>query len=149
MLNRFYFITLIILVLSFSACNSNPGKWNDVEFENLDIARYITPDDEGTTVIRNLDEWDYFISKNYYGDMVIEPPVNFDDKFIIAVYWGCGYGGCTNMTESIESVRFKPGKIVVDVGPLSDLGSCEMVVCPIQMVAIDRIDATVSFNIAR
>lgn len=149
MLNRFYFIVLIILAPNFIACNSNPGNSTDIEFENLDIARYITPGEEGATVIRNLAEWDYFLSKHYYGDMVIEPPVNFEEKTIIAVYWGCGYSGCANITESIKSVRLKPNVVVVDVGPVSDLGSCEMVVCPIQMVVIDRIDAPVSFNIAR
>ena len=144
---RYYlFTTVILLFLTLPVCGGNFSDSTAIEFESLELARYITPNDSGTAVIKNVDEWNSFLEENYFADMPLDPPVDFEEEIIIAVFWGCNYSGCNNITESIKSIQLTSSGIEVNVSPLSDLGDCQMIVCPIQMVKMDRIEAEVCFN---
>ena len=76
------------------------------------------------------------------------PSVDFDRRIIIGVYWGHFYSGCQtiNRIEAIEGIYDAGNRIVVDVGPVPDLGACRLLVYPTQVVSIPRPDKPVEFT---
>ncbi len=74
------------------------------------------------------------------------PAIDFSQKMVIGVFWGEGYSGCGNSVEAIETIVQREGEIVVVVGPLPDLGLCDALVYPVQMVLVDRSDLPVVFE---
>ena len=76
------------------------------------------------------------------------PSVDFDRRIIIGVYWGHFYSGCRTISriEAIEGIYDAGDRIVVDIGPVPDLGVCRLVIWPTQVVSIPRPDKPVEFT---
>lgn len=79
------------------------------------------------------------------GEKTPPPSVNFDEEMVIAVHWGEGYSGCSNKVSAIDSIVKTRGSVEVIVSELPDLGPCDMIVYPIQMVRVPKTDLSVRF----
>lgn len=62
---------------------------------------------------------------------------------VIGIFWGEGYSGCTNQANAIQRIERKNAKIVLTLGKVSDLGPCDMVVFPLQVVKVSKSDSEV------
>ena len=65
---------------------------------------------------------------------------------LIGVFWGLGFSGCTDETQSIESIRSSFASIEVRIGPLGDLGACAAIVSPRQIVRLASATQPVVFT---
>lgn len=76
------------------------------------------------------------------------PSVDFERRVIIGVYWGSYYVGCRaiDRIDAIEGIYDAADRIVVDIGPVPDLGPCRAKVYPTQVVSIPRPDKPVAFT---
>ena len=104
----------------------------------------------GTETFRSADDWepfwlDHTICTDGSGDPLKPPPVDFATQMLLAVHWGAGYAGCSSSVEAIREIRRRDGRLEVQVGPLPDLGDCERVVHPIQVVRLERSEGPVVF----
>jgi hypothetical protein len=106
-----------------------------------------------TRVFRDSTSWARFWNEhiNIFDenhDPYPPPSVDFDRRIIIGVYWGAFYVGCrvTYRIEAIEGIYDAEDRIVVDIGPVPDLGPCRAKVYPTQVVTIPRPDKPVEFT---
>ena len=104
----------------------------------------------GTMVIREEGAWTALGDStwNFVDDdglFAPLPAIDFTRKMVIAVSWG-SMGGCPQDVQAIETIVQREGEIVVVVGPLPDLGGCDALFTPVQMVQIDRSDLPVVFE---
>ncbi len=120
-------------------------------FETIEEAAGFVVNTPGTEVIRAEQPWavlwdDAWSITNEDGVKTPPPSIDFNTKMVIAVFWGSGFSGCSNGVQAIETIVQRQGEIVVLVGPLPDLGLCDAIVYPIQMVQIDHSDLPVVFE---
>jgi len=120
-----------------------------IPFEPLLNYQLFAVPDAGTRVIRSEAEWLEFCN-NFWSEGIRAPIpyIDFDQKILLGLFWGgnCKYSGCTNASPSIEFILRSAGQISVRIGPLSNLGPCDMCVMPIYMVTIPRTDLPVVFT---
>ena len=92
---------------------------------------------DGTTVICSDFQLASF-ARREDGSTAPVPDVDFDRQLVVGVFYGGSFhGGCSGDVEVIESVRVDGGALVVEVGPLPDLGPCRAIVYPADMVVVD------------
>ena len=140
----------LIVVFSFlSLCCRDIGvEPRALDFSEIPSAQFFRVQQPGTAVFRSEAEWKAFrdVHFMYILGMPIMPPIaDFEREIVIGIFWGTGYGGCRNVTQSIERVQIANNVVEVKVGPLSDLGSCKMLVAPLQIVKIPKTDLPVVF----
>lgn len=106
-----------------------------------------------TRVFRDSATWAQFWNKHVMVrdqnfELYPPPSIDFNRRIIIGVYWGYLYGGCrvTHRIEAIEGIYDAGDRIVVDVGPVPDLGPCRTMLLPTQVVSIPRPDKPVEFT---
>lgn len=145
-------IPLILFVLimlgQISSC-SNPAEVTPLSFENFTEAEYFRVRHPATFVIKDDTAWnqlweDYWTRQDSLG-RTPPPAVDFEEDMVIAVFWGCGYSGCYRWVEAIERIITRSGRIEVHIGPLPDLGYCDMIVCPLQVVRMRKSEFPVVF----
>ena len=91
----------------------------------------------GTTVIRDQSRLESF-ARYPGGDLAPVPEVDFDRQLVVGVFYGGSlHGGCGGDVEVVEAVRSEGDALVVEVGPLPDLGPCRAIVYPAEMVVVD------------
>ena len=92
---------------------------------------------DGTTVIRGDYQLDAF-TRREDGNRVAVPDIDFERQMIVGVFYGGSFhAGCRADVETIETVRVQGDVLVVEVGPLPDLGPCRGIVYPAEMVVVD------------
>jgi hypothetical protein len=120
-----------------------------VPYEPVPNYQFFRVPEPGTRVIRTENEWLEFCNK-YWSEGIKAPlpAIDFDTKIVLGIFWGdnCRYSGCTNASPSIELITLSARQVTVKVGPVADLGTCEMCVLPICMVTIPRTDLPVVFT---
>lgn len=146
---KFLLISFVVIILGQISCSSHPAEVTPLPFENLTEAEYFTVPHPATVVIENDAAWNQ-LWENYwikYDSLGKTPPpaVDFEEDMVIAVFWGCNYSGCRFWVEAIERIITRSGRIEVHVGPLPDLGYCDMIVCPLQVVKMRKSDFPVVF----
>ncbi len=141
---------LIILARLLTGCTEGTLDQNlIIPFEPVLNFQLFAVPDAGTTVIRSESEWLEFCN-NYWNEAIKAPIpyIDFSKKIVIGIFWGdnCKYSGCTNASPSIEFILKSPDRITVQLGPVADLGLCDMCVAPLYMVTIPRTELPVSFT---
>jgi len=106
---------------------------------------YPVVQEPGARVFRDAAGWESFWRAHTHPIMGPPPEVAFQDTMVIVLTWGCCLLGCGNDVEAIRSVVFDGTSVVVDVGSPYRL-PCQLVIWPIQMVKIRRIDLPVVFT---
>lgn len=147
----YFIIAGFLLISSCEIFEDEEDIWDlygPVPFENFEDAELLTVDEPGTAVFRNQHEWKMFWGAHIPPTFKEMPPpkVDFEHNMLIAVFWGSEYSGCSNWSDSIQSIIRERWQIKVHVGPLADLGDCEMLVEPLQVVKVERMDLPVIFN---
>ena len=134
-----------------ASLEDDAGAFRVMTFETIEGADGFVLTTPGTEVIRAEGSWDALWDNawsitNAQGVKTPPPTIDFTTKMVIAVFWGDGFSGCDNGVQAIETIVQREGEIVVLVGPLPELGLCEAIVYPVQMVQIDRSDLPVVFE---
>ena len=142
-------LTLILL----GSCDSPMETGTPIPYENIEEATLFRVPTAGTEVIQDSARWMNLWEHNWHvydgqGDKTPPPDIDFEQKMVIAVFYGSGYSGCENFVEAIETIIEISGKIEVRIGPLTrrDLGMCDAVINPLQMVEIERAGLPVIFE---
>ncbi len=148
------YLCLLLWAMAWGGCDRAPLEDSDpriVAFETIKGADGFVLTSPGTQVFREEAFWRTLWGSTWSitdGQGVKTPPpeIDFDHKMVIAVFWGEGYSGCSNGVEAINTIIERDGELVVLVVLLPDLGPCDAVVYPIQMVQLDQTDLPVVFE---
>jgi len=99
----------------------------------------------GTTVIRNPSQLESF-ARRQDGELATVSEVDFTRQLVVGVFYGGSFhGGCGGDVDVVEAVRTDGDALVVQIGPLPDLGPCRAIVHPAEMVVIDATAGRVRF----
>ena len=105
--------------------------------------------------LSSVDEWKAFFWANYKNQHGLRPQplpplprVDFKKKLLIGVFWGPRSGCKTNNNhvERIRSVEIKDDRLIIDIGPIGDLGLCRAMSNPMQLIEVPRITEEVVFT---
>ncbi len=148
------YLCLLLWALAWAGCDRAPLEEpypSVIPFETIAGADGFVLTRPGTQVFHEEPFWRTLWGTTWSitdGQGVKTPPpeIDFDRKMVIAVFWGEGYSGCSNGVEAINTIIQRDGEIVVLVVLLPDLGPCDAVVYPIQMVQLDQTDLPVVFE---
>ena len=139
----------LVALLALAACDASLADDappdGPVAFATLDLpASPVLVN--GTTVVRSSGELERFARRDD-GGLAPLPDVDWDRQLVVGVFYGGSlHGGCSGEVEVIRSVRADGGALVVDVGPLPDLGPCRAIVYPAQMAVVDARAPVVRFT---
>ncbi|MCP4545221.1 MAG: hypothetical protein GY835_01995 [bacterium] len=145
-----YALSALLLVASCGKSAGPGGQAADgtpVPFQNILSQCSFTVNDPATSVYMDSTTWGQLWSQ-YCGAYEV-PAVDFDSEMVLAVFYGGGsYSGCQSWVEVIVSITATDDQIVVNIGPLDEdqLGACDGMAFPIQLVRIDRSDLPVVFT---
>jgi hypothetical protein len=130
----------------------NPSGVVYVPFKDVEDYGYFWVEERGPAVITSDREWKrlwelYWGVYDENGHKTPPPEIDFETEMVLGVFWGgeCRYSGCTNKSPSIESVWIENDTMKVEVGPMRDLGPCDMCVSPLHMVQTRRYNLPVVF----
>lgn len=144
-MNRNLLACFLILLAGGLSCDlfddDDPGK--SIPFQNLQESEALAVLEPGVRVFIDDATWSAFWTA-HSGTPV--PPVDFADEIVAGVFWGTGFSGCSNRVDAVRKVARYSLRVEVDVAPLPDLGDCEMIVYPNQLVRFRRIDLPVVFT---
>jgi hypothetical protein len=132
-----------VALLALAGCDAvSPG--GSVGFAQLDLpAQPVLIN--GTTVIRDQTTLESF-ARGWDGNVVPLPTVDFERQMVVGVFYGGSFhGGCSSQVDVVETVRHDGDALVVSVGALPDLGICQAVVYPADMVVVDAVSPKVRF----
>ena len=113
-----------------------------VPFETMQEAALLCVPDPVARVYQDAAEWEALWEQH---SSEPAPEVDFAWETVAGVFWGGGYAGCTNRADAIRSVVQRSSSVTIDVAPLNDLGDCEGLVCPAQLIRLPRIDKPFRF----
>ena len=144
----FFHTAIFVLVFSPFSCKDIGTEPVQLEFSDMASMGYFRVEQAGTAVFRSQTEWNAFVHvhlNQITAIPILLPKADFDKQMVIGVFWGGGFSGCANVSRSIESVRIVNNAVVVQVGPLKDLGECAVPVTPLHIVKIPKTDLPVVF----
>ncbi len=146
-----FFIVGFLLISSCEIFEDEEDVWDlyrPLPFEDFEEAAFLIVNEPGTAVFRNQHEWEIFWDAHIlptFKEMPL-PEVDFEHNILIAVFWGSGYSGCSNWSDSIQGIMREQWQIEVHIGSLANLGDCEMLVRSMQVVKLAREDLPVIFT---
>ncbi len=114
-----------------------------VEFSRLKDIQSFEMLPKGTMVIRTKEEWKKIFSTN---PQDYKQKIDFDESMVICISWGISFSGCYDEVETIKLIEMRADEVEVVLGPLPDLGPCEMVVYPTELVVIEKSKLPVRFS---
>ncbi len=136
----------IISAFLFSACAVEPVQ--TVPFANVEEARFLSVGEPKNLIFRDQTRWKafwdrYMFATDSAGNRIPPPSIAFEKEMVLALFWGLGYGGCTNEANAISTIEIIDGKVVVNVGEVQFLGLCRAVQHPQQVITLGRVDLPV------
>lgn len=140
------FLLIALVAISIGCASSGervPQRMGAVKFSRL---KNIAPDEMlpvGTMVIRTKAEWKKIFSAS---PRIDSQSIDFDKSMVICIGWGMRFSGCFNEVETVKLIEMRADEIEVVLGPFPDLGPCEMIVYPIELIVIDQSDLPVRFS---
>lgn len=146
-------LSLVLLAGSMFDCGGlvidEPAQ--ELAYESFEEAQHFAVLEPGVQVIRSEAVWTALWEEtgNLYddsGEKAPAPDVDFSQHMIIAIFWGDGYSGCSSGVEAVEAVWLRDNEIEVRVGPLPDLGPCDALVYPVQMLRVAASNRSVIFR---
>jgi hypothetical protein len=108
----------------------------------MEEAAHLCVPEASMRVYRDEAGWQEFWEQN---SLEPAPEVEFGREMVAGLFWGGGYSGCSNRADAVRSVTELSSEVKVNVDPLSDLGDCEMIVCPAQLIRLPRINKPFRF----
>jgi hypothetical protein len=136
-------LPLVLAGLALAGCHLFDAEEKiPVPFESMEEAAYLCVSEASTRVFRDEAEWQEFWEQNSAEQA---PEVEFGRETVAGIFYGGGYSGCSNRADVVRSVTELTSEVKVDVDPLNDLGDCEMIVCPAQLIRLPRIDKPFRF----
>jgi len=142
----------MLSLMVLGACDSPTDKGDPIAFENLVEASHLQIPFVGTEVIRDSTRFNYLwqqYQSPYDEDGKLPPPdIDFDEKMILAVYYGRINSRACGPVNTIEGVYEKSGVIEVHISDFdyADFFPCEAGAYPMQMVLIPISDLPVIFK---
>lgn len=101
----------------------------------------------GVFVFKDSDSWDSFCNEywtgDYPGNNIPRPEVDFEVDMVVGIFWG-QTGGCYHWVNCVRAVFIRRDVIEVQIGR-PDLGSCDRIIWPKQIIKMDRHDFPVEF----
>lgn len=153
-MKHYAYLCLLLGMLTWAGCDETPlneAEPSVIAFETIAGADGFVLTRPGVLVLREeaayriLWEETWGIT-NGQGLKTPPPEIDFGHKMVIAVFWGGGHSGCSSSVEAITTIIQRDGELVVLIGALPDLGPCDALVHPIQMVQLDQSDLPVVFE---
>ncbi len=131
--------------------NGDSDRGEPVSYEQVEKAGGLHVRKAQTRVFRDSASWIQFWNKHVSAfdenhELISPPSVDFDRREIVAVFWGCFYGGCRRSVNAIEGIYNAGNQIEVSIGSLPDLGACRMVQLPLQVVSIPESEKPIDFT---
>jgi hypothetical protein len=107
-----------------------------VPFSRVERIDHLRVQVSGTTVIRDQSSWEAFWQQ--HGEKTPAPSVDFQRETVFGVFYGGAFhSGCRSAVEVIRDVNRSGGTVEIRIGPLPDLGPCDAVVYPLDVVVAD------------
>ncbi len=142
-------LSILIALAILPVCGDAPVEKEYAVFVNFLEASLLHVTTPGAFLFRDNDSWNSFCDEYWTGDdpgvNIPRPEVDFESDMIIGVFWGRD-GGCYSWVDCIRAVFIWPDVIDVHISPLPDLGDCDMIVWPLQVIKMERYDLPVEFN---
>lgn len=141
-------MTLILL----GSCDAPSEIGTPLPFDNIEEAASFNIPTAGTEVIQDsarwINMWEQYWNRYNEQGKTTPPYIDFEQKMVVAVFYGYGYSGCSNAVETIEAIIEISGEIEVRIGPLTGEYpvNCDAMILPLQMVEIERSDLAVIFK---
>jgi len=133
----------VLALLALAGCDVFSSD-DSVPFERLALPAHPVHVN-GTTVIREQWRLETF-ARGTSGEMVPLPDVDFERQLVVGVFYGGSlHYGCGGPIEVVRAVRASGDALVVEIGPLPDLGPCRGNVYPAEMVVVDAASRDVRF----
>lgn len=125
----------MVLVLLLSSCSIFQDDDPEVvAYDDVYEAESWFVTDPGSRTFRDAADWEAFWTDQGVGPA---PVVDFGSSIVVAIFWGDrGYAGCQDYAEAIRRIELHEQMLLVDIGPLPDLGACERIVRPLQVVTV-------------
>lgn len=146
----------LLLLVAMVRCDTTPADDpttapSVLRFETIEAAAGFAVPTPGTAVIRTQQVWRELWNTTWSitsADGVKTPPpaIDFNRTMVIGVAWGRRPSGCSNSVEAIQTIIQRAGEIIVLIGPLPELGPCDAIVYPVQMVVVNQSDLPVIFE---
>ncbi|UCE66599.1 MAG: hypothetical protein JSU85_00870 [Candidatus Zixiibacteriota bacterium] len=136
--------TILIALAILPACGKAPVEVVPVIYEDFTEASRLHVTSPGTFVFEDNDSWDSFCDE-YWGGGIPRPEVDFENNMIIGIFWG-QTSGCYEWVNCVRTVFIRRGVIEVHISPMPDLGDCEMIVYPMQVIKIRSHELPVEFH---
>jgi hypothetical protein len=140
------FLLIALVAISIGCASSSkqvPQGMGVVEFSRLKNVASFEMLPKGTMVIRTEAEWKKIFSTN---SQSYKQKIDFDKSMVICISWGISFSGCYDEVETIKLIEMRADEIEVVLGPLPDLGPCEMVVYPTELIVIEKSKLPVRFS---
>jgi len=141
-LNELFSILIIIIIL-FS-CGDAPVDNVPVNYSDFAEASFLQVTAPGAYVFTDDDSWNSFCDE-YWSGNIPRPEVDFDYAMVIGIFWGWD-GGCYRWVNCVQGVYIRQDVIDVHIAPLPDLGDCDMVIWPLQVITMDKYEMPVEFH---
>ena len=143
-----------LALIGSTACKvndpTNQVQYFPLVFTDFIAAQPLEVTTPGTRVFKDQATWDAFWQM--HTPLAGSAPVlDFTQDMLIAVFWGTQGSGCFDFVDAIVNIRARVdavntlGVIEVDIGPLPNLGSCAMLVNPLQVVTVEATITPVQF----
>lgn len=140
------FLLIALVAISIGCASSSkqvPQGMGDAGFSRLKNIASFEALPKGTMVIQTKDEWKKIFSTN---SQSYKQKIDFDKSMVICISWGISFSGCYDEVETIKLIEMRADEIEVVLGPLPDLGPCEMVVYPTELIVIEKSKLPVRFS---
>jgi len=146
-----YKILFILVVFALVlACGDNPTGRIQELYEDFPEAQYFDVPEPGVRIFTDNEAWLEFHERywNLYDNSgKTDPPeVDFERETVIGVFWGTLPQGCYNWVECINVIYINGSFMEIYVAPLPDLGPCDVIAHPLQMIKIRMTDVLIEFT---
>ncbi len=130
------FLALCVLL---PACDFFWDHGDAIPFRNVEEAGHLNVEQPGTAVFNDADSWEAFWYEHVTASPTpLPPPIDFARRTAVGVFWDA-QSGCDRRVEAVERVsRSAPHAVEVEVGPLPDLGPCDAIVQPVQVITFRK-----------
>lgn len=149
MIKSYNILSILITITLLLTCGKAPDESELAMFEDFTEASLLHVTPPGAFAFGDDDSWDSFCDQYWSGDdpgvNIPRPEVDFESDMIIGVFWG-PTGGCYSWVDCIRAVFIRPDVIDIHISSLPDLGDCEMIVWPMQVIIMERHDLPVEFH---
>lgn len=143
-------ISFLIAVTMLVTCGDNPTEGLAGIYENFTEAQHYDVPESGIRIFTDNEAWLEFHDRywNLYDNTgKTDPPeVDFENETVIGVFWGARPQGCYNWVNCLNVIYVNGNFMQIYIAPLPDLGWCDVIVHPLQVIKVRMTDIHVEFT---